>query len=164
MTKVTFFGFKITRWLIIFNFIPEIIMKAMIGSKCQKLLTILKSKIQIWCKNMKMENWKKSRQFSQCALVGRWSRSSEKCIKASPINCFHILEILERSRLIYSDVLFTLLCSSPARESFQNNPRWQHCCFSYYCLALSLSILQEGLQSSWFFDFAHILGKNDKKR
>ena len=76
--------------------------------------------------------------------------------------CFYALEILERSRLIYSDVLFTLLCSSPARKSFQNNPQWQHCCFSYYCLALSLSILLEGLQSTWLFDFAHILGKMTK--
>ena len=59
-------------------------------------------------------------------------------------------------------MLFTLLCSSPARESFQNNPRWQHSCFSYYCLALSLSILLEGLQSTWLFDFAHILGKMTK--
>ena len=78
--------------------------------------------------------------------------------------CFDALEILERSRLIYSDVLFTLLCSSPARESFQNNPRWQHCCFSYYCLALSLNILLEGCRVLGLFDFAEIFGKNDKKR
>ena len=78
--------------------------------------------------------------------------------------CFQALEILERSRLICSDVLFTLLCSSPARESFQNNPRWQHCCFSYYCLALSLSILLEGCRVLGLFDFAEIFGKNDKKR